>query len=199
MRETVNGSLFIQEYNEHEASFIYKIVYDARKEILSVVMRNETVYNYAKVPMETFVEFTVTKSKGGYYNNNIKSKFKHLIMAKEETTKKQPNKINKAGDFKRFIKMSIDVTKINKAWLYKSDKGAVYLKCTLMMLPDGEVGKYGQLGMVVQDTPAEIAKVDKEARGEILGNGEELEWTREEEKVERITAEDEDIMGELPF
>jgi KTSC domain len=199
MKQTVNGTLFIIELNQLDSSFLSQIVYDAKTEVLSVVLKNENVYNYANVPLETFVEFSTTNSFGSFYNSNIKSKFKHMANEVKSSGKQQPNKINKAGDFKRFIKMSIDLTKINKTWLYKGETGALYLKLTLMLLPDGEVDRFGNLGMIVQDTPAEVAKADKSAKGEILGNGQELEWTKQEEKVEKITEEDADILDGLPF
>jgi hypothetical protein len=216
MKQTIKGTLFIIELNELDSSFISQIVYDGKTEILSVVLKNENVYNYEKVPLEIFVEFSSSNSFGSFYNENIKNKFKHLNlknMAKEENgnKKNQPNRINKAGDFKRYIKMSIDVKKLNKDWFFVSrDKEtdevkAVYLKMTLCMQPDGEVDKYGQLGFIVQDVPQEISKAEKDlpknerSKGEILGNAEELEWVRAEEKTELVNSDDEDIMEGLPF
>jgi hypothetical protein len=207
MKQTVKGTLFILELNELDSSFIKQIVYDAKTDGLSVVLKNQSVYNYKNVPMETFLEFSTTNSFGSFYNSNIKNKFKHVIMAKENSN--QPKRINKAGNFKRYIKMSIDVTKLNKDWFYfsRDEDGnikAVYAKITLCMLPDGETDKYGQLGFIVQDVPADVMKeapANAKPRGEILGNGEELEWKREEEKVERVTTAEEadDILDDLPF
>jgi len=207
MRQTVQGTLFILEMNALDSSFISQVVYDAKTEILSVVLKNDSTYNYKDFPLETFVEFSVAKSFGGFYNSEIKNKFKKLNSTKmAEKNGNQPNRINKAGDFKRYIRMSIDVTKLKKDWFYVSkdpetgEVKAVYAKLTLVMQPDGTVDKYGQLGFVVQEVPKEVAKENKDLKGPILGNGEELEWKREEEKVERVnTEEDEDIMGGLPF
>ena len=211
MKQTVKGALFIIELNSLDSSFISQVVYDADALILSVVLRNKAVYNYTKVPLEVFIEFSSSNSFGSFYNSEIKNKYKHLNlnqMAKENGN--QPKKINKAGDFKRYIKLSIDVTKLNKNWFYTSrdDDGnikAVYAKVTLCMLPDGETDKYGGLGFIVQDVPQEVSKAekdlskDKKSRGEILGNGEELEWEREKEVVTKVTEEELDELDTLPF
>lgn len=207
MKQTVQGTLFILEMNSLDSSFISQVVYDAKTEILSVVLKNDSTYNYKDFPLETFVEFSVAKSFGGFYNSEIKNKFKKLNSTKmAEKNGNQPNRINKAGDFKRYIRMSIDVTKLNKDWFYvsKNEDGsvkAVYAKVTLVMQPDGVVDKYGSLGFIVQEIPKEVAKENKDLKGPILGNGEELEWKREEEKVERVTDSEEadDIMEGLPF
>jgi len=207
VKQTVQGTLFILEMNSLDSSFISQVVYDAKTEILSVVLKNDSTYNYKDFPLETFVEFSVAKSFGGFYNSEIKNKFKKLNSTKmAEKNGNQPNRINKAGDFKRYIRMSIDVTKLNKDWFYvsKNEDGsvkAVYAKVTLVMQPDGVVDKYGSLGFIVQEIPKEVAKENKDLKGPILGNGEELEWKREEEKVERVTDSEEadDIMEGLPF
>lgn len=207
MKQTVKGTLFVIELNELDSSFISSIIYDAKAETLSVLLKNENVYNYKDVPLETFVEFSTCNSFGSFYNSNIKNKFKHVIMADNGKANK-PNKINKAGDHKRYIKMSLDLKKVNKDWLYitKDDEGeikAIYLKCTLCMLPDGTVDKYGQLGFVAQEVPVDVLKdapVNAKPRGEILGNGEELEWTKRDEDVAQVvTAEDKDELDDLPF
>jgi hypothetical protein len=207
MKQTVKGTLFIIELNKLDSTFISQVVYDAKSEILSVVLQNDNTYNYDKVPLEVFLDFSASNSFGSYYNANIKNKYKHLNLTKmAEKNGNKPNKINKAGDHKRFIKMSIDVTKLNKDWFYVSrdedgNVKAVYAKITLCMLPDGTVDKFGQLGFIVQEVPADIAKENKDLKGPILGNGEELEWNRQEEKLERVNtnSEEDNMMDDLPF
>ena len=214
MKQTVKGTLFVIELNELDSSFISQVVYDAKTEILSVVLKNENVYNYAKFPLETFVEFSTSNSFGSFYNSQIKNKFKHLKQSNMAEKGNQPEKINRAGKHKRYIRMSIDVTKLNKKWFYtsKDEDGnvkAVYAKTTLCMLPDGEVDKYGQLGFIAQEIPAEIAKAERDlpkeqkSKGEIVGNGEELDWKRDEPKMELVNQEaeegEEDVLDTLPF
>ena len=62
--------------------------------------------------------------------------------------------------------VKIDVTKIDKARLYKGAKG-VYLDATCFMDPDNP-GQYGDHGMITQD----VSKEEREAgtKGAIVGN-----------------------------
>ena len=65
------------------------------------------------------------------------------------------------------VTLKIDVTKIDKARLYRGQKGT-YLDATIF-LDLGEADQYGNHGMITQS----VSKEDKDAgmRGEILGNG----------------------------
>ena len=118
--------------------------------------------------------------------------------------KRQPAKINKASNVKRFIQLDIDVSKVKKEWFFITEGGAVRLKMTLMMLPDGETDRYGNLGMIVQPVPPDVYKADKKAQGPILGNGQELDWSEssgggEEVKVDLSNPEHQKIVDDLPF
>lgn len=66
---------------------------------------------------------------------------------------------------KQTIVIKIDVTKIDKARLYKGEKGT-YLDAVLMY--DSDSDKYGQNGMIVQS----VSKEERESgvKGAILGN-----------------------------
>ena len=70
------------------------------------------------------------------------------------------------------IAAKIDVTKINKAWLFTGKTGAKYLDLTLRENKDGK-GKYGDDGFVVQDPPK--AERQAGAKGIIVGNWRHLE------------------------
>lgn len=63
------------------------------------------------------------------------------------------------------VKLSIDVTKIDKALLYKGAKGT-YLNCTVFV--DDAEDQYGNNGMITQ----EVSKESRDAgeKGAILGN-----------------------------
>ena len=199
MKQTVSDGLFIIELNDYDSTFIRQILYDARNEHLSVVLKGDSVYNYAQVPLETFIEFSTCNSFGSFYNSNIKQKFPTMANEKSNSSN-QPTRINKAGNHKRYIRMSLDVKKINKDWLYVAESGAVYLKATLVMLPDGTIDQYGQLGFVAQEVPKEVYQNDKKAKGEILGNAEEIEWKKDEEKVKLIDkVNDSEVLDDLPF
>ncbi len=74
------------------------------------------------------------------------------------------------------VALKIDVTKIDKARLFKGAKGT-YLDATIF-LDLGEADQYGNHGMITQS----VSKEDKDAgiRGEILGNG-KIVWRDEGE------------------
>lgn len=67
----------------------------------------------------------------------------------------------------KIIKLKIDVTKINKEWLYKGEKGT-YLSITALF--NEQEDGYGNNGLIVQDVPTEVYKKDKTVKGDILGN-----------------------------
>ena len=77
------------------------------------------------------------------------------------------------------IKLKIDVTKIDKARLFKGAKGT-YLDATLLENKDG-VDQYGNSFMVVQD----VSKEERLAgiKGAILGNGKVLDTANKEPKA----------------
>ena len=75
----------------------------------------------------------------------------------------------------KILNLRIDVTKINKAWLFKSEKtGSVYMDATVFY--NEEQDTYGQNGMIVQSVPKSIFDAEKnkpkseKTQGEILGN-----------------------------
>ena len=71
------------------------------------------------------------------------------------------------------LKLSIDVTKIQKEWLFKGKKGT-YLDLTVHVREDGP-DQYGNDGFVVQQAPR--AEYDAGKRGLILGNIKKLGQT----------------------
>jgi hypothetical protein len=71
----------------------------------------------------------------------------------------------------KIIKISIDVSKLKKEWLFQGEKGK-YANITLLY---NEVqDTYGNNGMVVQDVPKAIYEKDKTVKGNILGNAKEF-------------------------
>lgn len=69
-----------------------------------------------------------------------------------------------------FITGKIDVTKVNKEWLFQSRSGAKYLDFKLIEVKNS---KYGETHMVVQNPPKSVRDADPNARGPILGNATE--------------------------
>ncbi len=96
------------------------------------------------------------------------------------------------------VGVKIDVTKINKEFLFKSDKGA-YLNTTVFIDVDTP-DKFGNHGMVTQDVPRE-AKSNFE-RGPILGNA-KIFWRDSGDTASRSTLkpaiEGDDFNDDLPF
>jgi len=80
----------------------------------------------------------------------------------------------------KMITIKIDVTKINKARLFKGEKGT-YLNCTLIDTPNSEYGDY----MIVEET----TKAEREAgtKGTILGNGKIVRPKGEQVQVVQTT------------
>lgn len=64
------------------------------------------------------------------------------------------------------VSLKIDVTNIDKARLFKGQKGT-YLDATVFIDPDNQ-DQYGNNGMITQDVTKE--ERDAGTRGEILGN-----------------------------
>jgi hypothetical protein len=65
------------------------------------------------------------------------------------------------------VRFKIDVTKIDKALLFKGEKG-IYLDCTTFLELD-QADQYGNHGFISQDIPKE--RRDAGEKGTILGNG----------------------------
>jgi len=115
---------------------------------------------YEKVTKEFFFAFVEAKSKGRFYLQYIKPFF---INKKTQNMAKQ------------VVKCKVDVTKINKDFLFTGEKG-VYLNFTILL--DQQEDQYKNNGMIIQDVPTEIYKKEKEknltksemTKGEILGN-----------------------------
>lgn len=73
----------------------------------------------------------------------------------------------------KIINIRIDVTKINKAWLFKGEKGT-YLDATVWF--NNQQDDYQSNGMITQSVPKDVREAEKDkdkkdrSRGEILGN-----------------------------
>lgn len=185
------------------SSLISEVYYDDESLELTLVFRKYYVSHetYLNVHHSVFNTFSEQKSLGKFYLNYIKlnHKLKTEVMSRPKT-------INKASDEKRYIKMSLNVREINKAWIEAGEKGD-YLNITLSMLPDGDTDKYGNLGMITQDVPKSVREKEKsfpkekKTKGNILGNGCEFppfvpEGTPGEETGKLITEKE---MDDLPF
>ena len=95
---------------------------------------------------------------------------------------------------KGILRLSLDVSKIDKSKLYKGKKG-VYLNAAVLL--KDEPDQYGNDGMIVQD----VSKEEREQgiKGAILGNG---KWAGQQQRPtgqEVAAAIDDDDDDEIPF
>lgn len=91
------------------------------------------------------------------------------------------------------IKVKLDVSKIDKAKLFKGEKG-IYLDATILLKEDQPADGYGNHGMIVQD----VTKEEREAgnKGPILGNVKIMGGAKKPEEVKPATEAD---VKDLPF
>ena len=90
------------------------------------------------------------------------------------------------------LRLSIDVSKIDKSKLYRGKKGT-YLNCAVLLR---ETDQYGNDGMIVQD----VSKEEREQgiKGAILGNG---KWAGQQQRPtgQEVAAAIDDDDDEIPF
>lgn len=90
----------------------------------------------------------------------------------------------------KIIRLKLDVTKIDKARLFKGEKGT-YLDCTLLY---NEVSdQYGNNGFISQD----VSKEERESgiKGAILGNAKEFKSQVQQISKQTVT----NVPDDLPF
>lgn len=92
------------------------------------------------------------------------------------------------------ITAKLDVTKIEKARLFKGNNGAMYLDCILIETPNNQ---YGDDYMIVQSVTQEERATG--TRGPILGNAKILgRKSAQQEESPKAPAQDSDD-SEIPF
>jgi hypothetical protein len=92
------------------------------------------------------------------------------------------------------VSLKIDVSKIDKARLFKGAKG-VYLDCTAFIDLD-ELDQYGNSGMITQD----VTKEEKQSgtKGPILGNS-KIFWKDGGQGQQQSSGSFEEFSGDVPF
>tara|TARA_R110000796_G_scaffold102590_2_gene211598 strand:+ start:703 stop:996 length:294 start_codon:yes stop_codon:yes gene_type:complete len=92
------------------------------------------------------------------------------------------------------VSLKIDVSKIDKARLFKGAKG-VYLDCTAFIDLD-ELDQYGNSGMITQD----VTKEEKQSgtKGPILGNS-KIFWKDGGQGQQQSGGSFEEFSGDVPF
>jgi hypothetical protein len=59
------------------SSSLSKLAYDPQDAILQVEFRDGRVYQYAGVPLQTYLDLLQADSKGAFFNHHIRSRFPH--------------------------------------------------------------------------------------------------------------------------
>ena len=199
-----------QEIIIKHSSLLTRINYDFDSEELTVFFTPKYYADkltYINVPLIMFEALLYSESYGKFFLTNIKKQFKLKTMGNE--VKNLPKGINNASDKKRFITGSINLKEVKKEWLTEGKDGNIYLNFTLQMLPDGELDRFENLGMVTQNVPAEIYKAEKDlpkaqkTMGPILGNMRENVWegggNMEALSADKLPGASNEAIDDLPF
>lgn len=96
------------------------------------------------------------------------------------------------------ITMSINVSKLDKAQLFTSEKGEKFLNCSFYL--KDEADQYGNHGMITQSISKELREAGE--RGAILGNAKMLVFEEREQKPKPKPAPSLDfdnLDDDLPF
>ena len=91
------------------------------------------------------------------------------------------------------VSLKIDVSKIDKAWLFRGEKG-VYLDATVF-IDESEADQYGNNGMITQDVTKE--EREQKVQGPILGNC-KVFWRGDSDSGNRQMAPKSDTSGPVP-
>lgn len=181
------------EFDEIDSSYIQLIIYNKLTNTMDVQIRPLDLYLiYLDVPAEYFMAFSLAESKGKFYNNYIKSKFKtRKTMARYDLE----------------LLASIDLMKINKDLLLKATKVAkdghtpVYMN--IKLLYSKEPDNFGQNGFITQSVPKALKGVAN-TECKVLGNIKDFTDYQRADLApvgsEEGTANDsEDSSDDLPF
>jgi hypothetical protein len=77
-RSVAYGETYEEERLLKVESKVFKLVmYSSETRMLSVVFQNGRVYEYFEIPKTVFEGLMRSQHKGGYYNRQIKSRFKY--------------------------------------------------------------------------------------------------------------------------
>ena len=63
-----------------ESSALAKVHYDNQRAALHAEFRNGALYQYFGVPRDTYQDLLQADSKGAYFNQYIRSAFRHAIL-----------------------------------------------------------------------------------------------------------------------
>lgn len=93
------------------------------------------------------------------------------------------------------VSLKIDVSKIDKAKLFKGAKGGVYLDCTAF-IDLNDLDQYGNSGFISQDVTKE--EKQNKVRGPILGNS-KIFWKDGQQGQQQAIVTDPFYDSPIPF
>lgn len=65
---------------EVRSSSLARLSYDRQQAILQVEFRDGTAYQYAGVPLMTYLDLLRADSKGAFFNQHIRSRFPYVVL-----------------------------------------------------------------------------------------------------------------------
>lgn len=176
-----------------KSSLIRLLKYDDETKELEVFFhsqqwKHDTKYLY--FPETEFFNLIDADSVGRYYLDNIE----HFFKTERFINKLKNSKMARKSD--KVINLRVDVTKINKDWLFKGEKGT-YLD--LVLFYREEPDEYKTNGMVTQAVPKKVWENDRNARGNILGNCKDFDTQKQERHAEAMpTSEAGTMVADAP-
>jgi hypothetical protein len=70
--EKIDGAKIFVEIN---SSNLLSATYNTESKILSINFKNNSIYEYEKVPWDVFTKFRMTESQGKFFTTNIKNSY----------------------------------------------------------------------------------------------------------------------------
>lgn len=61
-----------------ESTTLTTVAYDAHQQLLQIEFRNRAIYQYFDVPAAVHQDLLAASSKGGYFNQSIRSRFRYV-------------------------------------------------------------------------------------------------------------------------
>jgi hypothetical protein len=64
------------------SSAIHAIGYDAERRVMEVIFTGGGIYRFANVPPEIFTEFARANSKGAFFQDHVRGRFRHMRLGR---------------------------------------------------------------------------------------------------------------------
>ena len=72
------------------SSAIHAIGYDAERRILEVIFTGGGIYRFANVPPELFTAFAGANSKGAFFQEQVRGRFRHMRLGRFRPRPRRP-------------------------------------------------------------------------------------------------------------